>query len=141
MTSSVTSVHNSQRSCASYHNIQSEKYWSPDPFLFQRDAKADDHDASSAAVMAIVERTRASVFPKGHSAKFETMVMESAKVFQTPFSDKPAKAEPLHVELVSDARPVRVKLRNYSHDQRDVLKKLAGIRAPTERTGLPKSFS
>lgn len=59
-------------------------------------------------------------------------------IFRTSFSSKPARVYPLRIELTPDARPVRVKLRNYSADQRAFLAK-ARRRSVCSRVDLPES--
>jgi len=48
-------------------------------------------------------------------------------IFRTSFSaGEPAKIKPLKIELTPDARPVKVRLRNYSREQREFLAEFVG---------------
>lgn len=64
----------------------------------------------------MLETAKSNVIPPEHWDLFESIIWENASVFHRSISSEPAR--PLETELTSDARPVRVKLRNYSASQR-----------------------
>lgn len=61
-------------------------------------------------------------FPTEKLPQLQELVLDHADLFRTSFSSgPPADIPPLKVDLVPDARPVRVRLRNYSQEQREFL--------------------
>jgi hypothetical protein len=56
--------------------------------------------------------------------ELEIIFRDSMDIFRVAFSSGPAaKLRPLDIKLTTDARPVRVKIRNYSQEQREFLSK------------------
>lgn len=63
--------------------------------------------------------------PENKQNQLRIIVESHQNVFRTGLSaGPPVKIPPLKIDLVSDARPARVKLRKYSQDQREILGKL-----------------
>lgn len=96
----------------------------PDPFLIQpEDADTADEEAHS-AIKAMLARAHENGFPDEHRERLESLVWDHSEAFRTGFSSSPAKVEPLRIALNPDAKPVRVKLRNYSAEQREFMSRL-----------------
>lgn len=96
----------------------------PDPSLISLhdcSARTDDEKADITAMLAAA---KANGFPDSHWPMLEALIWEFADSFSTRFSSTPAKVEPLRIELTADARPIRVKLRNYSASQRAFISSL-----------------
>lgn len=63
-------------------------------------------------------------FPDERLSELQKIVYDHIDILRIALSsDPPAKVEPLKVEMTSDANFVRVRLRNYSKEQRGFLKK------------------
>lgn len=61
--------------------------------------------------------------PPEHNKMLEEVVGTNIENFRTSFSEgPPARIKPLRIELTPHARQVKVRLRNYSQEQRDFLK-------------------
>lgn len=72
----------------------------------------------------MLSRAKIEGFPEEHYKELEDLVWQHADSFDVSFSPTPAKIDPLRIVLTPDAKPVRVKLRNYSEEQRDFMKTL-----------------
>lgn len=83
---------------------------------------ADQHDEIQEALESMVQDAKKNGLPGHREAELRRIIFDRKDIFRVSFSSgPPAKVEPLKIDLVSDARPVRVKLRNYSQDQRNFL--------------------
>lgn len=115
---------NPDRPRADYFAHQADVDPFPDPFLLQTENPAADDEEARTAILTMLQMAITNGFPDEHWAELETLIWKHANEFRTSFSSAPARVEPLRIELTADATPVRVKLRNYSADQRAFLKKL-----------------
>lgn len=61
-------------------------------------------------------------FPKDRYAELCTLVHNSSDIFRISFSTvPPGRLPPLRISLTEDAKPFRVRLRNYFQDQHEFL--------------------
>lgn len=76
----------------------------------------------------MIERARGNGLDDKQTQQLSDVVNEFKDIFRTSFSrGPPANVEPLKIELTPDAKPVRVRLRNYSLDQREFLQKFMKV--------------
>lgn len=120
----TTSPLDPDRPRADYFAHQADADPFPDPFLLQTEDPASDDAEARVSIVAMLDKAKANGFPDDHWEELESLVWKHAAEFRTSFSSEPARVEPLRIELMPDAKPVRVKLRNYSASQRAFLQKL-----------------
>ena len=87
---------------------------------------AEDRDAVLAAIEDQIKETDANCLSKQNQKQEElrSLINNNLSIFCTTFSGgPPADIKPLKIDLTPDRRPVPVKLRNYSQEQREFLKK------------------
>lgn len=99
--------------------------WDPftDPSLIYLDDKPDD-ELLRDQIAAMIEKENTEDFPEEHSAELYGLVWGHSAEFCTTFSPHPAKVDPLRIHLTEGSRPIRVKIRNYSVDQREFMESL-----------------
>ena len=99
----------------------------PDPFpdsSLLDPIDSDQHDEVANAVEKMVQKSVDNGFPMEKLSTLTRLVNDHIDIFRVSFSSgPPAKFPPLKIDLQPDAKPVRVRLRNYSQAQRDFLSK------------------
>lgn len=112
-----------RRTSVDYFSACAEKDPLPDASLLDP-LDIDQHEENRCAVDKLADNATANGLSPKHRSALRDMLHNHMDVFRTSFSSgPPAKLRPLSIELESDARPVRVRLRNYSKDQREFLSK------------------
>lgn len=81
-------------------------------------------DQEKQDIEAMIQRAEDNCLPKSHWAIMESLVSEFSDSFSNRFSVTPYKVDPLLIGITADAKPVRVRLRNYSPKQRLSMKKM-----------------
>lgn len=69
----------------------------------------------------MLDTAKANGLPQPLWEKLEALVFRYKEIFSNSFSAIPAKVPPLRIDLTADAKPFRVKLRNFSTSQRDFM--------------------
>lgn len=95
----------------------------PDPSLIEQHAETDQSTTHS-EIEAMLARAKKEGFPDEQWDHLSELIWKHADDFGITFSEMPAKIEPLRIELTPDAHAIRVKLRNYSEEQRSFMKSL-----------------
>eukprot|EP00171_Calliarthron_tuberculosum_P022172 IDg22172t1 len=93
----------------------------PDPALVENPEK-NAKDTVHQALIDLIDDAKANGLPEEYHDEIEALIMEHKAVFclgLTP--DAPAKISPLEIRLSEQARPIKVKLRNYSAEQHKFL--------------------
>lgn len=107
---------------ANYYMAQTEEDPFPDPSLLDP-LDSEQHDDVLGAVHDMIERSKSNGLPDQYHDRLEKMVYSHLDVFRTGLSSGPAaKLPPLQIALTPDAKPVKVRLRNYSQEQREFLR-------------------
>lgn len=114
---------NLNRPRANYFDHKSDLDPFPNPNLVDMDS-APSASINNIDILAMIYRAKQNgILPKPLD-DLTKIVWSHAHVFDTRFSATPAKVPPLKIELTGDARPIRVKLRNYSQSQRNFMTNL-----------------
>lgn len=93
----------------------------PDPSTLDP-SDIDQKEDIDAGISHMLQGATENGLPDENKDKLRQLVQNNVDVFKTLFSaGPPAKIDPLHIELTSDAKPSRVRLRNYSQEQRQFL--------------------
>lgn len=108
---------------ANYYANKFDKDPFPDPNLMDVDSKRRDC-AEGAEIEAMIQRAVDNGLPDQYTKPLSNQVWTFCSTFSTRFSSTQSKVDPLSIGLTPDARPVRVKLRNYSPSQRAFMKGL-----------------
>lgn len=84
------------------------------------DAADIDHtDDIKQGIGNMMEAAKQNELPTDKCEEFQTSVKSHVYIFRASFSARPyAEVKPLHIELFADAKAVRVRLQNYSQEQR-----------------------
>lgn len=104
-----------------YHHIRQESDLFPDPSLLD---PIDDDQGSQVcdAVSNMLKRAKDNGLQSELCARLSKTVEEHPDIFCESFSaGPPANARPLQIQLRPDAKPIRVCLQKYSHEQRKFL--------------------
>lgn len=102
-----------------FYSVQEEVDPFPDKSLLHPIDSAQQEEVSE-AIENMVQVATDSGFPNDNLPELKEIVTDHTDIFRTSFSSgPPANIEPLKIDLVPDAKPVRVRLRNYSQDQRE----------------------
>lgn len=106
-----------------YYRARTEGDPFPDPSLLDP-VDMEQHEAITTALA----RMQTAAFDAGLASDkrpvLAKLLSDHVDIFRTSFSSgPPARLPPLRIELTPDAKPVKVRLRNYSQDQRDFLAK------------------
>lgn len=109
--------------CAGYDAQRVEIDPFPDPSMIDVPDASEDTLVMT-EIKAMLERAKAEGLPDKHLKDLEDLVWQYADCFDMSFSPSPALIEPLRILLQPDAKAIRVKLRNYSEEQRDFMKTL-----------------
>jgi transposase InsO family protein len=95
----------------------------PDPSLIDPVDSGQAEEVSS-AVEHMLQCALKVGMPPADAQQLKAIVDNHVDIFRTTFSSgPPAKLKPLKIQLTPDARPTRVKLRNYSKEQQEFLSK------------------
>lgn len=106
-----------------YNTARMEEDPFPDPSLLDP-IDSDQHADVRDSVEEMKKTADENGLPKEIRQPLSEILDEHLDVFRTAFSaGPPARLRPLKIDLTPDAVPVKVRLRNYSQDQRDFLKK------------------
>lgn len=106
---------------ANYYRQRHESDLFLDPSLLDP-IDLDQHNDIQSSIDAMLEKAFESGLPTHAHALLKKTVTDYMDIFRTSLSSgPPAKLPPLKISLTTDAEPVRVRLRNYSQDQRKFL--------------------
>lgn len=106
-----------------YHKARTEEDPFPDPSLLDLIDK-DQHDEIKAAVKGMEQAAKKQGLADVYESNLKGILHDHMDIFRTSFSAGPgAKLPPLKIELTPDAKPVKVRLRKYSQDQEDFMRK------------------
>lgn len=93
----------------------------PDPSPLEP-IDSEQHDENNSAVTTMVMKATDNGLPDEYRDQLTDIVDSSVDMFPTFFSSGPTvDLPPLHIELKPDARPVKVRPRNYSLEQKDFM--------------------
>jgi transposase InsO family protein len=104
-----------------YYSSRTEEDPFPDQSLLDR---LDEPQAAAVqtAIDAALRQAKENGLPPDSAAALDDLVRVHTNVFRVGFSaGPPANIRPLKITLTPDARPVKVRLRNYSCEQREFL--------------------
>lgn len=104
-----------------FYTARTEEDPFPDPSLLDP-IDSDQHGEIIAEIGNLKKIARDNGLPNQDANRLDKIIDENRDVFRTSFSSGPhAKLRPLRIDLTRDARPVKVRLRNYSKEQQDFL--------------------
>jgi len=108
--------------------FQSRKEIDPFPDASLLDPVDADQGADiDGAISDMLKQAEDNGLKGKHLHRLQKMVMDNVDIFRVGLSSGPAAdITPLKIDLTADAKPIRVKLRNYSRDQRDFLNDFVG---------------
>ena len=111
-----------------YYSARLEKDPFPDPSLLDP-IDADQHEEIKTEIGKRKIEARNNGLHDEEALRLDKIVDDHVDVFRISFySGSPAKLRPLKIEMFPDARPAKVRLRNYSQEQKwflsDMVKKL-----------------
>ena len=110
------------RPSKNYFKIRSEPDPFPDESLLDPVDNSQDDDVKNALDKAL-SSTTVKEMSSEQLEELSDIIMSNKDVFRLRMcGGAPAKIPPLQVQLTSDAKPVRIKLRNYSPEQKEFLK-------------------
>lgn len=113
----------STRARVNYYAARREEHRFPDPSLLDP-VDSGQHADISMAVEKMINISRANGLSENHAKELSTIVNEHLNIVRTSLSaGPPADFPPLKIELTPDAKPVHVRLRKYSKEQREFLDK------------------
>lgn len=72
----------------------------------------------------MINQATENVFPASHHKNLTDLVFAFLNVFRISFTSTPARVKPLSVDLIPEARQIRVKNRNFTPEQRNFMAKL-----------------
>ena len=111
----------SNRPKVNYNTARNEEDPFPDPSLLDP-IDADQHEDICKAVDNLEKTAREKGLADVYESNLKGILRDHMDIFRTSFSaGPPAKLPPLKIELMPNAKPVRVRLRKYSQGQRDFL--------------------
>ena len=112
---------NSDRPLANYYRACQEEDPFPGPSLLDS-VDSEQGEGVCKAVEEMQTTAPNNGLPEMDGEGLETLVSEHVNIFRTSFSSGlPAKIKPLRIELTPHARPTKVRLRNYSQEQKEFL--------------------
>ena len=104
-----------------YYKARREQDPFPDPSLLDPIDSAQHSEIIEAMNMMKVD-TRKNGLPDSEALHPDALIDSFADIFRISLSSRPpAKLRPLKIELLPGAKPVRVRLRNYTQEQREFL--------------------
>ena len=105
-----------------YNHARNEPDPFPDPSLLDPIDK-NQHDDITAAVKSMETNAMNSGLADVYQSNLKGVLRDHMDIFRTSFSSGPgAKLPPLKIELLPEAKPVKVKIRKYSQEQQKFLK-------------------
>lgn len=114
------SYSNRPRAVHEYGKTEEDPF--PNPTLLDL-LDEDQAESLDEAIGDMIQRAKENVLPETHLARVEQMVFRYRDVFRTGLSSGvPPKFPPLVIALTSDAKPTKVRLRNYSKAQKEFMK-------------------
>ena len=115
---------NEHRLTANYFENRSAADEFPNPYLMNSMNAGSNRDAVFAAIEDQIKETDANGLSKQKQEELRSLIKNNLSIFCTTFTaGPPVDIKTLKIDLNPDCRPVRVKLRNYSQEQREFLKK------------------
>ena len=115
---------NEHRPTANYFEDRSAADEFPNPYLMDSINAESNRDAILVAIEDQIKETDANGLSKHKQEELRSLINNNLSILCTTLSAGPlADSKPLKIDLTPDCRPVRVKLRNYSQEQREFLKK------------------
>lgn len=108
-----------QRPTVNYYAARNEEDPFPDPSLFDARHDKEEHEVQRTVNDMVFKLSSKGVPQEYGYVKLSTPIRKSSP---RPFRMDPADVPPLHVNLTPEAKPDRVRLHNYSPEQRDFLK-------------------
>lgn len=107
----------------SYYRARFEEDPLPDPSLLDP-IDSEQHNEINAAMEGMQKASFYARLQSGKSPVLTILLSDHRDIFLISFSSgQPARLPLLKIELTPDAGPIKVRLRNYSQDQRDFLAK------------------
>lgn len=104
-----------------YYQVREEPDPFPDSSLMDPIDSSQTEEVDS-EINNMIDNAVENGFPSAHVSALKKLVSDHTDIFRTSFSSgPPADIPPLKIDLVPEAKPVRVRLRNYSQEQRDFL--------------------
>lgn len=101
-----------------------EKDLSPDTSLLDH-ISSDQHNEMSAGINKMIHTAVENGFPDSKPSELQNVNALHANIFRVSFSSGlPAQAAPLQIDLISDAVPIRVRVRKYSQEQHEFMQKM-----------------
>lgn len=101
-----------------YVTARTEEHPFPDPSLLDP-IDTDQHDDICKAIEDIKENANQNGLPAVYESNLKGILRDHMVIFRTSFSaGPPAKLPPLKIELTPEAKPVKVRLRKYSQEQK-----------------------
>lgn len=112
----------SDRPRINFNTARTEEDPFPDPSLLDP-ADTDQHGEIHTEVETMKNTASNNGLPPRHNKMLGELEGINIDVFRISFSPEiPARIKPLRIELTSDVRSVKTRLRNYSQEQRALLK-------------------
>ena len=122
---------NEHRPTSNYFENRSAAEEFPNLYVMDRIKAESDRDAVLAAIDDKIKKTDANFLSKQKQEELRSLIGNNLSIFCTTFSAGPrAEIKPLKIYLAPQSRPVLIKLRNYSQEQREFLKKFV---APSKK--------
>lgn len=104
-----------------YNAARNEEDPFPDPSLLDP-IDSMQHKEVETETEEMLHKAKENGLSTDHSEKMRYLVQSHKNIFRTAFSSgPPADLRPLRIDLTPEARPVKVRLRNYSKEQRNFL--------------------
>ena len=105
-----------------YHAAHTEEDPFPDPSLLDP-IDEDQHDDIRKAVADIQQTAKDNGLADVFESNLKGILRDHMDIFRTSFSAGPAaKLPPLKIDLTPDAKPVKVRLRKYSQEQKEFMR-------------------
>ena len=110
-----------ERPRVNYYSARNEEDPLPDPSLIGL-VDSDEQTDIEKALEVMKQSAADAGLPVDSQEELNQIVDDHKNIFRIGFSSgPPARFPPLKVDLTSDAKPVKVRLRNYSQEQREFL--------------------
>lgn len=124
-TAEINPGRDKNRPRANYYETRATGDEFPNPYLLEPMVDGSEDKKVREALDLTLKEAYDNGLPSENKDELRAIVDDNIAVFCTTSSDgPPAAVKPLKINLASDVRPVRVKLRNYSQEQRKFLKKM-----------------
>lgn len=104
-----------------YYSVREEEDPFPDSSLLDPIDSSQESEIND-SLIRMMDTASKNGLSEIETEELSKIVNEHKNIFRVSFSSgPPANVEPLRIELVNDAKPVRVRLRNYTQEQREFL--------------------